>query len=725
MDSDVLLFLGAGASAPYPSLAPTFDVLMNSVLENLGWKHQTDGRAKSHWQHTGYPDINPPWESGIPPEVVFRVLDQFHIGFSEPVETRMKLVKPNAVHQVAANLLAKNGIVWTTNIDTAIEKACSVSDDEESETVKRSLGLLMDVPGSEFKERDFSDATFGWLIKFHGSADVPGSLAFTDYELLSPLPQSQVDRLVAGVRDRHILLYGYRGADPDLHDLLTEAFKVSASTTWFVISQDQRRTIQQFFPEAKIEFKPKKLEREPHINLAQCAQDFIEIVTASGLTEDIDGQILEELGKNSRKFQITKPDFDFHPPAIVHAELVERFGDPRESRKAFRAAMFYDLRHPSKVAIRVVPKYFSWCLRWSLYHGGLVSKIMRIATKLLRTTWIQALLNQRPLAPARDLILDKGTALLLSDGKWHDLLKLTEFSTSVRDTTSGQPWPPDLYYRGHARRYAGEIKLARDDQRRAESGLSGSNWRRADPERLAGSILENGILDIYVGSFASAVSRGDDLKDFRGRFAIQRWKSWGHWLSGTARLYLLQIDEAKEELEAARKLFAAVGEEKHVNDVLSAQLLSSRLAIALDLDTKEFQLPKSSDLTARQRDDFNLVRADIALAKGDIQLAKNLLGSTIAAPSNTPARLWAQLVEAQINLIEKGVFNEFETLRFEAQRRGARWLEYQANAGLARAGVESAKEQLQYLSAQMQFPSDIEKFEQIHRGSRPVLWALT
>lgn len=720
---DLLLFLGAGASMPPPTLAPAFEPLTRLVLENLAWR-RPDRDAPSRWSHDGFPEINPPWESGLPPEVVFRVLDGLRLDFATPVERLMASVVPNAAHHVAARLLAAGGCVWTPNIDTAIERAWSMLPGIPD--LHRSLGPLIDVPGEGYAERDFSSVVAGTLVKFHGSADVPGSLAFTDRQLLTPLPASQVTHLAELAAGRHLAFYGYRGADPDLHDLLRESMRRAAAVTCFVVDRAQKRTIETAFPGLPIRFLPEDPREELKMNLGPCAAAFLELAHDCGLTGRIDAAVTRCLGDDPWQHGGPRaPDFDFTgAPALVNAQLVERFGDPRDHQTAFRSARRADFTKPTFAIIRAAPDYARWMVRWSLYHDGVVAKVIRSSIDPLSSQRVRPI-ARLPLAKQyRDLVLNKAPALLLADGLWPELLSLTEYAMSVRRAASGEPRPDDLYYHGHALRYAGEISRARMAQEQAAERLAGERWRRADPERLAGTILEQGILDLYEGRFTDACRRAADLKDNRGRFAIQRWLSWGHWLEGTARIYLLELDRAGEELRTAAERFSVEDASKYSYDVLSSQLLAARVARALGVTFDQPREPDWEGLSPRQRDDLRLLKADIAIGERDPSGASALVQPIVEQPSNVMALLWARLVMAEVGRATSGTADGFEQLRQEARSRGIPWPELQATAGLIRAGQHDAEDDWRELTAGMQLPEDLTLVEALQLGDVPVLWAL-
>lgn len=703
---------------PAPTRAPAFEPLTRLALAGLGWHP----RAKSRrgFAHAGFPDIDPPWESGLPPEVVFRVLNQLRVGFAGPVEDLLSAVEPNAAHVVAAELLAQGGSVWTPNFDTAIERAFDPIAAARGTTLRRSLGELAVTSEGDYPERNFADAAAGSLVKFHGSADIRGSLAFTDLELLTPLSASQIAHLSPLAAGAHLVFYGYQGADADLHDLLVEAIKQAAHVTWFVVRSDQREFVARVYSGLSIDFQPAPLDPDMTRNLRPCADAFLTLADGYGLTASLNPTLRHLLGEASTP---REPEFHFRPTALVHASLVERFGDPNEHLAALHVAIRADLRHPSLRALRTIPKYARWVIRASLYGDGIAARIIDLSMRALRRPLARRIAGLPLVRRYRDTVLNKGPALLLAKGRWHELKEITAYAVSVRHARSGDPQPDDQYYRGHALRYDGEFAAARDAQRAAEAGLSGAHWRRSDPERLAGAILEHGILDVYQGLFTDALERSDDLKSYRGRYAIQRWASWGYWLAGTAKIYLLDLAAADRELDIAYGRFSRAHEPRHVNDVLTAKLLAERVAAALGVTKPPALRARWNDLTPRQRDDQRLVRSDVALARGDTAEAARLASEILAAPTNVVAALWAHLVQAEVEQ-RSGRRGGFEAIRDEARRRGAAWLELQAIAGLIRAGRATPAE-WDAAARGMQLVATAGRARDLQLADPPLLWAMT
>jgi hypothetical protein len=740
---DWLLFLGAGASAVCPTHLPTFDALSTSILVGLGWEPIPTKSEKwrighTKWRRRQRPDFpqittNPE----MPPEVVFGTLHRFGVPFAGSVEDIMLTRPPNAVHDVAAQILASGAPVWTPNVDIAIERRYRQWFDgaRVAPALVRSLprtgaaphqGAPLDLhpgprPGSEGLVLDLEAANPSTLVKFHGTCDVPGSLAFTDLELLAPPTPAQTDHLAGIAADRRLVFYGYAGADADLRELLRACAARARAVIWFEPNSSQRSIIQRRFSGVPIDFRPHLPDRRERA-FRETARAFLDFARDCGLgvCDELVSRALREADGDAcpRPGGLRIP----RTPGIVHARLVERFGHPAEVPRAIRSARKEDLRtmrNLPKLRPRTVRAHGRWALSESLYSEGVVARTVRAYAR--REWLLQAPVLHRP----RDFVLDKVTALMLTDGDWPGLLKVTSFASSVRHTPSGEPRPNDRYYRAHALRYAMRVTEAIDEVTAAEQGLRGSSGPWPDAERLAGAVLELGILADYQGRFADALDRADDLRTQRGRYAIQRWSGWGHWLAGTAHVYRGELADAEKDFDTAETIFSSDPASGALADVDIGRLMLHRARLAVgEIPEPPRQLVDITRCRKRVRDDDALVRADIALGQGDLDEASRLLDTVRSAPSSEVAALWCELGTAEI-LHRRASADSgpiFGRLCDRAQQVGARWLQIQALIGMAVTGQATWLEVEDVVSqAPLQLPAPA-KAMMLSRDSNRVLW---
>lgn len=676
------MFLGAGTSLAAPSCIPAFNAMRDAILKGLGWESEGKGTYR-HPDPIGGQDFPKLLSSRLlardaPPEVVFGTLHRFGIPFASHIERLLLEPRPafNAVHVVAAAVLADGGPVWTPNIDVAIEDAYAELTGAEAERV---IVGERDARGQRiaFTPERVID---GVLFKMHGSADAKGSLAFADLELLAPYSVEEITELAPRARDRRLVFYGYRGLDTDLRALIEACIEEASDVVWYELNQQNRREIAAAFG-SKVRFDPENLpspdDRDWRANLAATAERFVAEAAAAGLAR-FDPQLRTDLGA---VLDPRNPEFKFEPepPAIVQARLVERFGKHEEEKKALRAARRADLfRWPP----RAVGDHVHWLISSSLYSPhGLVGVTVKVAAQ--NPTLAVRLPN-----PFRSFVFDKGTAVLLRRGNYRALYALTDRASSLPERSHQLKHGADLYYRAHALRYMNSPELARADLAKAAADLVDRSGR-SDVERLAGVILEQGINAISQARIADAFHAADALVNGPGRYAIGRWSGWGHWLSAMAHLYSCALQgetdranrlaTAQVELEAAAMDFGDSGLGEGMGDVYIGRLLMHRLRIALFPHSSA--VPAPVKLSKRQNQDRLLLLADIAIGQGDLAAAQRHVNRVMKSrPSELTAWL-ARFAKAEIARVQNKGVTQLDGLVSEAESGGAHFLAAQAVLG--------------------------------------------
>lgn len=647
--------MGAGASAVAPTRLPTFPSLAEAVLRAIGWTPSEDGKA---WAHRRYGRFD---TAGVAAEVLFGTLNRFHVNFAAEVARVLCGGEPNAVHAACARVLAAGGSVWTTNIDRCIEATC--------ETVPHRAGRaaasgLLD---------PLRSAVPGTLVKFHGTAEAPHTLAFTDRELLAPLPDPDMAHLKNLAAGRDMIVYGYAAADADLFGLLEATFDVAARILWFEPTLSARRSIERTFPDARPRFIPKEPPQGFADAVAATGREFLELTDAAGI--DIDPVLAKVLPVAAQpppsSVEIGRP------PGVTHARLVERFGPAGADRRALSAARREDL---CSLRVDALPGHLRWAVNRSLYEGGVVAATVDALTER------RAVLRRLPPTRLRNWAITRGHALRLQGRDWQ---KVEEFATWAVEHRPGGPQASDFYYRAQGRRYALLVNDGLADADRAAAGLSVAG----DPERHAGAVLEQGCLAIYQGRFEAAMRAAFELRQRTGRYAIPRWQAWGAWLEAIALCHLAQPAEARNAADVADERFEAEARPGPLADIRTARLLAARVELALGaggampVDREGFA--DAEPLGRRYVDDRCLVLADLAIGHGDVAAAERLLGRIMRNPSCPVAEGWAALGQAEVTRLRNdqgsagGVFARVARLGAE---RGAWWLQAQAAIGLELCG---------------------------------------
>jgi SIR2-like protein len=687
-----LLFLGAGASMAPPSRLPNFSELFAGVLRSIGWR-SVGGR----WCRPGYPSFAEP---EIPAEVLFGTLRRFGVAFADAVAAALGGSEANAVHDVAARVLACGGAVWTTNIDLGVEAACREPPRRAGRTVPSRRTERVDAGVLA----PLSSAGAGTLVKFHGTAEDPRTLAFTDAELLAPLADDAIRHLVGIAAGATVVVFGYRGADADLYRLLEEAFAAAKQILWFEPYCNVRREIEGAFPRSTITFIPPRPgedgEEEPQ---RATAKAFFTLATDAAVAPD--PVLAEEMLERDRlplDVRLSIPA----PPAIVHARLVERFGEWRADKPALRTARRSDAAH---LRVRSLPAHIRWTRSRSLYGDGCVAEVVEWLAKH------RCVLDGLRPPAARDYAITGASALRLQQRNWDRVEEFARWAVEHRGA------PTDYYYLAYGNRYALRIDEARRAADAAEAGLSASG----DPERHAGAVLEQGCASIYQGRFGDARRYAFELRQRTGRYAIPRWRAWGFWLDGIALCYQCDPDAASDAFVCAMRRFEQEGRPGPIADVHTGRVLADRVRLAVGREASpSTDLSDAEELGGRYFDDRALVLADVYLARDEAGEAERLLRRVADKPSCPVASVWADLGLAEVGRLrdDARAGDCFAELARFAAERGAHWLGAQAAIGLGLSGDARAAQIWTALPAELCYDS---QDSPAGLGQPRVLWMMT
>lgn len=665
-----------------PTNIPGFDRLRDEILKALGWDKQNG--VYVHPDPIGgrdFPDLRSSrlGARSAPAEVIFGTLHRFGVPFAPQVERLLLEPRPafNAVHAVAAAVLAGEGPVWTPNIDVAIEDAYqSLS----NTGIRRLVVGQRDRSGRRLEFRA-DQVAGGVLFKVHGSTDLPGSLAFTDLELLAPYNRDEIEHLSDLARGRRLVFYGYRGADTDLRTLVEACISKASEVVWYELDPNNRQDIARTFGD-RVRFDPEQLPGRDggdwQANLAATAERFLVQAGDAGLAP-LEAQLRADLGSVGQRRPV-EINFVPDPPAIVQARLVERFGRADKEKDALAAARRADLltKHP-----RAVGAHVHWAQSSSLYsRRGLLGWAVRSVAGHPR---LSAALPTR----FRTFVFDKGPAMLLRRGRHTQLHSLSDRALSLPERSDPLRRGSDLYYRAHSLRYLNRPDAARRDLDEAVRLLVDRSGR-SDAERYAGVLLERGINAISRAKPTEAFSAADDLVNGPGRYAIGRWSGWGHWLWGMAHLYSLAVpgdirsDNSLDDAAAEFGLACGDFEDSELitglGDVYIGRLLRYRLQMACSQPGTEPQAPQ---LSQRQHQDQLLLSTDIALANEDVEAALHYLDAVDRLrPSELTASL-ARFARAEIAHRFGRTGPSLAEIQSEAEAVGAYFLAGQAALGLS------------------------------------------
>jgi SIR2-like domain len=605
------------------------------------------------------------------PEVLFGTLTMFGVRFAAEVCDVLGDAQPNAVHAVAAQILRRRGCVWTPNIDNAVERACASAGFEPHRAGRRPLR------DRQNNLAPLADARAGTYVKFHGTVEAANTLAFTDRQLIAPLPEREVEALAELGRERLVVFYGYAGADADLADLLDRILVGARDVYWFEPSRWSHDRIREAFPAARdrIKFVPNWESPRPGGDaMSDMAKAFLELAREHGHVPDPRLERLLLDGDRALAQPVLHLD---RPSGATQARLVERFGAGGldDDKTAWALAWKDDIRHGR---LRAMPGHIRHRISYSLYHYGSVARLVGWLAghrSVLRWVWPGQL---------RNYFITRGCALLLRGRDWSKLRDFVDWAVAFRTDQDGKPNPSDLYYQAQAYRYSLLPTQARTSAEKAIDGLQSA----VDAERLAGALYEAGEAAIYLADFNTALGYAFQLRYRRGRYAIARWQAWGAWLETIALAHTGEINRTEEPIAAMTGRFRFEDDQLSLADARTAQLLVARVRLAQtgSLGLGSLDDPTDAARTRRYLDDLDLLRADISIGLGDHDDANRRLIRVRDQAATPVSRACALLGLAELKRLAgpggTATADAFASIADDAHDRGATWLEGQAILGL-------------------------------------------
>jgi len=567
-----------------------------------------------------------------------------------------------------------------------------------------------------------ADTRAGTYVKFHGTVEAPSTLAFTDRQLIAPLPEPDLETLADLGRGRLVVCYGYAGADADLADLLDRVLAHAREVYWFEPGKWSHDRIRQAFPAVRdrIKFVPDwgKARTSGEVTRDMAAA-FLDLARQHGHAPDPG---LERLFLDG-DYELADPTLHLATPSgATQARLVERFGasGPGDDKTAWALAWKDDIRNRR---FRALPGHLRHRITYSLYHFGVVARLVRWLAGhryVLCRVWPGQL---------RNYFITRASALLLRGRDWSKLRDFADWAVAFRSDRHGNPNPSDLYYQAQAFRYSLLPAQARTSAEKAIAGLQGV----ADAERLAGALYEAGDAAIYQADFNAALGYAFQLRYRRGRYAIPRWQAWGAWLETIALAHLGAIDRTDEPIAAMTERFCFEDDPLNIADVRTAELLVARVRLAQVGSVGLDSLDHHSDAarTGRYRDDLDLLRADISIGLGDHDEARQRLTRVHDQAAMPVSRAWALLGLAELDRLatpgHPAAADAFGALADDAHTRKAIWLEGQAVLGLHLCDKARAERLWQRLA--VTWPHDggitLESLKTTTSERPRVLWLLT
>jgi tetratricopeptide (TPR) repeat protein len=498
---DVTIIVGAGISKERPSCAPDFRKIRDTFL-SIALPGSEAGEIDT--------DL-------LSPEQVFDSLDDSRAQTHEEIRRELwwqcETKSPNRNHAALASMLESGARVWTPNFDTMIERAGA------------TLGIEINAITPDGGDDCDREQRGHPLYKPHGSFPWPGQPPREpqshQYDLLfqaSRVWQFSSDwqrRLVEDLRDRHVFLFGYRGADPDLTPAILEGLRSSRTATWWEFPEDEN------FDRLRRIFDPRVIQLQAG-NPSHALQEL-----AVGYVDLIDPDPESPLPKRVSSAP------DYHPTNVARARASGQVLGSTEARRYLRRAAVANEGSDRRRIILVLLRSLAFdrpLARPAIVGGmGLLLRVRRLDgdARLRIAEAYGSLIDSRPIRPSDARAMRRLRAVdpnrpgiavrLASIAKLHgDLRSARADAERALSATGNEPAMEAMaiynlawIYRQQGAFEARDELLGRVAEKRAHIGLNWAAW-------LA---IEDILFELQVGRVEDAAHTADDqmLKFARDR----------------------------------------------------------------------------------------------------------------------------------------------------------------------------------------------------------------
>jgi hypothetical protein len=612
----LVLVVGAGASVARPACLPNFDQLRGALLERIEVGPKLSTAASS-----------------LAPETFMRVLFEGLLPLEKWLSMTLSSGAPNAVHGALATAIARGATVWTVNADELIEEA-----------LKRigASALVATYP-------DTAPHPGAVLLKPHGTVSC-GHYVFRADQVVQPMPRPWAERLRRDLSGSDVVLIGYQGLDIDLRVVLGQALQEARTITWFEHQGNEPGLRRRFSvldnPNAQVIGGTRASTLTPL---------FLGWAGRRGFLDGVAPELLQ-----SAREEPSQPEIPSirGSATLARALLVERCGDGRSARNAYRAALrTWDPRKARRAVIRLAKLSLYEPTRWA-------SRLLRLsATKY-------AVLLPRFLR--RNLDRVHVTILSSSEGQHEAAMRRADLAVAKDD-------PAILIAQSKAARYLGDLRQAEE---LAARGATLSDDHRA-VEEGAHAVFELTITQTFAGRFADA-RRSLELLVGRDSLASARWIAWGEWQRACLDLYADNHESAFDALQRARELFKTEGLATGEVACLTARLTANRLCDDVEgFDDAIRELGRwrgCHGWTDFIDSTIDLERAEFARAHHDLESAHAALDRVIAASVHRPIHLaMGYLARGELTRVEgKDNRKPMEQVRKLANQHGFGYLQAHA-----------------------------------------------
>lgn len=506
---DLMIFLGAGASASMPTGLPTFDAMRASVLGQLRLQDYV-------WErNTKHPDKVEVAEQ-LMPESFMLALSQADVAVEDWVTAVLNRGQPNAAHRAVAQLAGAGARVWTVNFDDNIERSAG--------------GTMRAVAWPDEPSAD-ANADGPVVLKPHGTLGTP--LILTSADVLIGLPPAWEERLRADVAGRVIVFLGYRGADLDFRPVWPTLLEHAERVVWFdmpadtaeggAAQQSKRQLLQRLWEQDRLEFPPPS--RRDSEGRSNPSYDFVAWCQGHGLVQDLDPALVEQLFDE-------RPRIDF---PLLEGDLLGARAVVQGLLGVTRAQQWSLLKHVVTLPDR--KRYARQLANVTANHAGvLVGAGLVVLGRVPGTR----------MTPIRNEALAKRAALLSKVGRHPQVLAAVE--------RMPHPDATALTIQCEALRFVGTMTRSAEVGRRAVAAAQAER----NAVHLAHAAYQLANTYLWAEETDEAARTHAELHDW-ARVAASRWIAWSDWIEACLAIRTGRIEAADEALGRARDRFTAEG----------------------------------------------------------------------------------------------------------------------------------------------------------------------
>ena len=489
------LFLGSGASYPYPSQLPTFHHILkewlfylSDFLSNLSAPRVTEKQKTELVMMLRV----------MPPEAIFQVMDSCQRRkLQRALIATLNCREPNTTHYITVRILKNGGTIWTTNFDTLIEQAAGIKP-------KDSCRIAFD----KSKVSVFADKNIH-LIKPHGTLPLPETWVFRSEDVLQPAPQVVRDRLIQDIKNHYMIFLGYSASDLDLRPVLQEAVEDTGLGIWFC-KPGEVDWIRKLFPIACGNGRlTLSAAEDPSRNFWDWAKD-------KGLLENIPERLPVPRPN-------VKPLSKLLDDSVICATLFRRMGALSIALQALRPGLI-------RFRFGALNLYLS-INRQQLRCLGLITHFLRAVFRII-------------LWPLRNKGLYSLSYMAFEVGRYGLAARIAQIDRAHATIKRNIQLTASLRMSGKLEE---ALKVIEDIIAGAEK------WDSASLEARA--VFEKAMSLRWLGRECEAMKAMDNLSKQRLKHADLSWQGWFHFEKGTCLSLQGEMEAAGKEVSEAERIF--------------------------------------------------------------------------------------------------------------------------------------------------------------------------